>query len=99
MWRVSDFAASRVVIKPKRACSAATVWSRVSVVACPRLPQVVAVATLLGFVLPLTYGLNLALNRFMPLRAAAEGERQGLDLHELGAYPEFLTHTEEFLQR
>ena len=35
------------------------------------------------------------------LRAAAERERQGLDLHELGAgaYPEFLTHTEEFLPR
>lgn len=65
------------------------------------LAQVVGVATLLGFVLPLTYGLNLALNRVVPLRAPAEGERQGLDLHELGAgaYPEFLTHTEEFLQR
>jgi Amt family ammonium transporter len=63
------------------------------------LVQVVAVATLLGFVLPVTYGLNLALNRVAPLRAPAEGERHGLDLHELGAgaYPEFLTHTEEFL--
>ena len=31
----------------------------------------------------------------------ADGERHGLDLHELGAgaYPEFLTHTEEFLPR
>ena len=30
-----------------------------------------------------------------------EGERQGLDLYELGAgaYPEFVTHTEEFTQR
>jgi Amt family ammonium transporter len=65
------------------------------------LAQVVGVATLLGCVLPLTYGLNLALDRVVPLRAAAEGERQGLDLHELGAgaYPEFLTHNEEFLQR
>jgi Amt family ammonium transporter len=35
------------------------------------------------------------------MRASAEGERHGLDLHELGAgaYPEFLTHTEEFLPR
>ena len=65
------------------------------------LPQVVGVATLLGFVLPVTYGLNAALNRVVPLRAAAEGERHGLDLHELGAgaYPEFMTHTEEFLPR
>jgi Amt family ammonium transporter len=65
------------------------------------LAQVVGVATLLGFVLPVTYALNLALNRMAPMRAAAEGERQGLDLYELGAgaYPEFLTHTEEFLQR
>ena len=60
--------------------------------------QVVAVATLAGFVLPLTYGLNRLLNRITPLRVSVEGERQGLDLHELGAaaYPEFLTHTEEF---
>jgi ammonium transporter, Amt family len=65
------------------------------------LPQVVAVATLLGFVLPLSYGLNAALDRIAPMRAPAEGERHGLDLHELGAgaYPEFLTHTEEFLPR
>lgn len=65
------------------------------------LPQVVGVATLIGFMLPLTYGLNLALNRVAPMRASAEGERHGMDLHELGAgaYPEFLTHTEEFLPR
>lgn len=65
------------------------------------LPQVVGVATLLGFVLPVTYGLNLLLNRLSPMRAAAEGERQGLDLYELGAgaYPEFQTHTEDFMQR
>ena len=65
------------------------------------LAQLVGVATLLGFVLPLTYGANWLLNRFVPLRVAAEGERQGLDLYELGAgaYPEFMTHTDEFLQR
>jgi Amt family ammonium transporter len=65
------------------------------------LPQVVGVATLIGFVLPLTYGLNAALNRIAPFRTSAEGERHGLDLHELGAgaYPEFMTHTEEFLPR
>ncbi len=63
------------------------------------LAQVVGVATLIGFVLPMTYGLNLLLNRFYPQRVDAEGERQGMDLHELGAdaYPEFMTHTEEYL--
>src|SRR5207237_766581 len=57
--------------------------------------QLVGVATLIGFVLPLTYGLNLLLNRIYPQRVAAEGERQGMDLYELGggAYPEFMTHT------
>ena len=64
------------------------------------LAQIVGIATLIGFVLPVTYGLNVALNRFWPQRVVAEGERQGLDLYELGAgaYPEFVTHTEEFTQ-
>jgi Amt family ammonium transporter len=63
--------------------------------------QLVGVATLVGFVLPLTYGLNWTLNRFLPQRVSPEGERQGLDLHELGAgaYPEFVTHSDEFFQR
>jgi Amt family ammonium transporter len=65
------------------------------------LAQLIGVATLLGFVLPLTYGANLLLNRFYPFRVSVEGERQGLDLHELGAgaYPEFVTHTDDFLPR
>ena len=65
------------------------------------LAQVIGVATLLGFVLPLTYGVNWLLNRFSPFRVSVEGERQGMDLHELGAgaYPEFITHTDEFLPR
>jgi Amt family ammonium transporter len=65
------------------------------------LAQLVGVATLIGFVLPLVYTLNWILNRFVPQRVAREGERQGLDLYELGAgaYPEFLTHSDEFLQR
>ncbi len=58
-------------------------------------------ATLLGFVLPLTYGANWVLNRIYPYRVSVEGERQGMDLHELGAgaYPEFITHTEDFIPR
>jgi Amt family ammonium transporter len=65
------------------------------------IAQLIGVAALLGLVLPVTYGVNWLLNRFVPHRIAAEGERQGLDLYELGAgaYPEFMTHTDEFLQR
>ena len=65
------------------------------------LVQVVGIATLLGFVLPLTYGLNWLLNRLSPQRVAVEGERQGLDLFELGAgaYPDFQTHNDDFWQR
>ena len=65
------------------------------------LAQTAGVATLLGFVFPLSYGINWTLNRFYPQRVAPDGERQGMDLHELGAgaYPEFVTHHEDFLSR
>jgi ammonium transporter, Amt family len=65
------------------------------------LVQLVGIATLLGFILPLTYGLNWLLNLLSAQRVAVEGERQGLDLYELGAgaYPDFLTHNEDFWQR
>ena len=65
------------------------------------LAQLVGIATLLGFVLPLTYGLNWLLNRFYPYRVAEEGERQGMDLHELGAsaYPDFAIHSDELMPR
>lgn len=65
------------------------------------LAQLVGIATLIGFVLPVSYGLNWLLNRFYPQRVAVEGERQGMDLYELGAgaYPDFVTHNEEFTQR
>jgi len=64
------------------------------------LAQLVGVATLAGFVLPLTYGLNWFLNRISPQRVAQDGERQGMDLHELGstAYPELASHLEDFSQ-
>jgi Amt family ammonium transporter len=65
------------------------------------LAQLIGIATLIGFVLPLTYGLNWLLNRVYPQRVGIEGERQGMDLHELGAdaYPDFVTHADEFIQR
>jgi ammonium transporter, Amt family len=63
--------------------------------------QIVGVATLLGFVFPMTYGLNWLLNGFLPYRVSSDSESQGLDLHELGAdaYPEFVVHADEFMQR
>jgi Amt family ammonium transporter len=65
------------------------------------LAQVVGVATLVGFVLPLTYGLNWLLNRILRQRVGMEGEHQGMDLHELGAgaYPEFMTHSDDSVLR
>jgi len=65
------------------------------------MAQLVGIATLLGFIFPMTYFLNWLLNRFIPYRVSIDGERQGLDLHELGAdaYPEFVVHTDEFIQR
>jgi Amt family ammonium transporter len=65
------------------------------------IAQLVGISTLIGFVLPLTYALNWILNRLYSQRVAPEGERQGMDLYELGAgaYPEFATHTDEFTQQ
>ena len=65
------------------------------------LAQLAGISTLLGFVLPMSYGLNWLLNQFYPQRVNADGERQGMDLYELGAgaYPEFVVHNEEFTQR
>jgi Amt family ammonium transporter len=65
------------------------------------LPQAAGVATLLLFVLPMTYSLNRLLNRFYPQRVPAEGEPHGLDLYELGAgaYPEFVTRRDDFRPR
>jgi len=63
------------------------------------LAQLIGIATLLGFVLPLSYGANWILNRFYPLRVTPIGEQEGMDLHELGAdaYPEFVIHAESLL--
>jgi ammonium transporter, Amt family len=65
------------------------------------LAQLIGIATLIGFVLPLTYGVNWLIDRLYRQRVHAEGERQGMDLYELGAgaYPEFIVHSDEFLER
>lgn len=64
------------------------------------IAQIVGVATLLGFLLPLTYSFNWLLNRVLPQRIPPEEEGQGADLYELGAgaYPEFMTRSDEFSQ-
>ena len=41
------------------------------------LAQLIAVGTLVGLVLPLAYGINSAVNRFVPHRVERAGERQG----------------------
>jgi len=65
------------------------------------LTQMVGVAALLGFMLPLLYGANLLLNRIMPYRVDNDGDWQGMDIRELGAgaYPEFVVHADEFVPR
>jgi ammonium transporter, Amt family len=65
------------------------------------LAQLVGVATLIGFILPMIYGLNWLLDRIMHQRVAPEGERQGMDLFELGAgaYPDFVTQREDIIRR
>jgi Amt family ammonium transporter len=61
------------------------------------LAQLLGIATLLGLILPATYLLFTLLNRFVPFRVDADGERIGMDLHELGgsAYPEFVVHRDD----
>jgi Amt family ammonium transporter len=61
------------------------------------LAQLVGIATLLGLILPLFYLLFALLNRWLPFRVDPDGERIGMDLHELGggAYPEFVIHRDE----
>lgn len=64
------------------------------------LAQLVGIATLLGLILPLMYGLNWLADRVYPYRVETEAEWQGMDLYELGAgaYPEFVVHSDEFTQ-
>jgi Amt family ammonium transporter len=59
--------------------------------------QLVGIAALLGLVLPLVYLLFWLLNRVLAFRVDPDGERIGMDLHELGggAYPEFVIHRDE----
>ncbi len=61
------------------------------------LAQLVGIAALLGLILPLVYLLFWLVNLVLPFRVDADGERIGMDLHELGgnAYPEFVVHRDD----
>jgi Amt family ammonium transporter len=61
------------------------------------LAQLVGIAALLGLGLPVVYLLFWLVNRWLPLRVDSDGERIGMDLHELGggAYPEFVIHRDD----
>jgi Amt family ammonium transporter len=61
------------------------------------IAQLVGIATLFGVILPLVYLSFALLNRFIPFRVEDDGERVGMDLHELGggAYPEFVIHRDD----
>jgi Amt family ammonium transporter len=65
------------------------------------LAQLGAISALIGFVLPLIYTLNLLLDRIYPQRVSKDGERQGLDMFELGAgaYPELAQTSKDYLFR
>jgi ammonium transporter, Amt family len=59
--------------------------------------QLMGVATLLGLMLPLVYVVFWLMDRVIAFRVDPDGERLGMDLHELGgnAYPEFVVHRDE----
>ncbi len=59
--------------------------------------QLVGIAALLGVALPLVYLLFWLLDKAIPFRVDPDGERIGMDLHELGggAYPDFVIHRDE----
>lgn len=61
------------------------------------LAQAVGIAAIAGFLFPLSYLLLALLDRAVPFRVDPDGERLGMDLHELGggAYPEFVIHRDE----
>jgi ammonium transporter, Amt family len=82
--------------------AAAGLWGLAAVgIFAPRsgqfLAQLIGISTLLGLVLPSVYLIFWLIDRVLPFRVDPDGERLGMDLHELGggAYPEFVIHRDE----
>ena len=52
---------------------------------------------MLGFILPVVYAMFWLMDRVIAFRVDPDGERLGMDLHELGgnAYPEIVVHRDE----
>ena len=61
------------------------------------MAQLIGIATLLGLVFPALCLVFALLDRMVPFRVDPDGERLGMDLHELGggAYPEFVIHRDD----
>lgn len=61
------------------------------------IAQLVGISVLLGLCLPALYVLFMGINHVLPFRVDADGERLGMDMHELGgsAYPEFVIHRDD----
>jgi ammonium transporter, Amt family len=61
------------------------------------LAQLVGISTLLGLLFPLVCLFYTLVNRVAQFRVDPDGERIGMDLHELGggAYPEFVVHRDD----
>lgn len=59
--------------------------------------QLMGISVLLGLMLPLMYFAFWIVNRLFPFRVDSDGERLGMDLHELGgnAYPDFVVQRDE----
>jgi Amt family ammonium transporter len=59
--------------------------------------QMVGIAAILGLALPVIYLFFLLVNKILTFRVDADGERLGMDMHELGggAYPEFVLHRDD----
>jgi Amt family ammonium transporter len=82
--------------------AAAGLWGLAAVgIFVPRsgqfLAQLIGISTLLGLVFPVVYLIFFLIDRVLPFRVDSDGERLGMDLHELGggAYPEFVIHRDE----
>ena len=83
-------------------CRRSFTWHRWERARAELMAQLVGIATLLGFVLPLTYGVNWMLNRIYPYRVSIEPESFRASIcTELGAgaYQKCITRTPRISSR